>query len=383
MSPKSDFCQLLLQLHREEGTGIVLTKHAERQLAVYVKGGDIVCAAGIDKESSLLRKIASMKNLSREELTELQHLLVTEPFRLGKTLIERNLISDTAWHRFLETKVRAVVAAALEMENAEVLFKPGKLGILPVNFVLCPVPLLLLEETRKTKNLKVMQKYLVKDQIHFRPSKGRSLKVFLPFTPSEARLLSMLDGEKNWRKLIEETGMTIGELARDLHALFSLGLIEQVPQSHLSDEDLVEYKVIVRLYLSLIRTMKRGFHQESEFQDMVRECLAGATGPVKTLFHDLPLVADDEEAVVLEVLRRFTAFGNLGHRRLILLTAFNKLIYLMLMRVRKRAGKSGVQTMLEQMTKTLIQAEESKEHSDLMRYLLGNLEDYARQMGSL
>jgi hypothetical protein len=34
------------------------------------------------------------------------------------------------------------------------------------------------------------------------------------------------------------------------------------------------------------------------------------------------------------------------------------------------------------MMKTLLQAEESKKYPDLMLYLLGNLEDYAKQMGS-
>ena len=384
MSPrlKSDFCRLLLRLHREEATGVILLKKRERQLAVYVKGGDIVYAGGVDRESLLLREIASRKKLKREELAELRRLLKEEPLYFGKTLIERTLISKSAWLRFLEEKVRAVVAAALEMEDPDILFNQSELGILPVNFVHCPVPPLLFEETRKIKNLKRIQDYVVQEEPHFYPqSDSPSLKGDLPLSPSDKRLLSILDGEKGWRKVIEETGSTLEELARGLYVLFSLGLIDQTPSADGSNEVKAEYKDMILLYLNLLRTMKNGF-RDKEFRDMVAKCLADVTGPVKTLFHDLALVADDKEAVVAEVSRRFSALGSLSNRRLVLMTAFNKLIYLMLVRIKKTAGKNRVGIMLEQMMKTLLHAEESKKHPDLMLYLLGNLEDYAKQIGS-
>jgi hypothetical protein len=379
---KSDFCRLLMRLHREEATGVILLKEGERQLAVYVKGGNIVYVDGVDKESLLLTGIASRKKLSRGALVQLHRLLKEEPLYFGKTLIERNLISKSDWLRFLEKKVRAVVAAALEMEDPDILFNQSELGILPVNFVHCPIPSLLLEEIRKIKDLKGIQDYVVQEEPRFCPQPGGlSLKGDLLFTPSETRLLSALDGEKAWQKLIEETGTTLEELAGDIRVLFSLGLIEQAPSAVGSNEDKAEYKDVILLYLSLIRTMKNGF-RDKEFEDMVRRCLADTTGPMKTLFHDLVLVADDEEAVVEEVLRRFSALGSLTNRRLVLLTAFNKFIYLMLVRIKKTAGKNRTGITLEQMMKTLLQAEESKKHPDLMLYLLGNLEDYAKQMGS-
>jgi hypothetical protein len=379
---KSGFCRLLLRLHREEATGVIVLKEGERQLAVYVKGGDIVYADGIDKESILLKEIASRKKLDREDRVQLGRLLEEEPLYFGRTLIERNLISKPDWHRFLDKKVRAVVASALDMEDPEILFNQSELGILPVNFVHCPIPPLLLQETRKFENLKGIQDYLLQQEPRFCPQPDcPSLNGAPPFTSSEARLLSILDGEKGWQELLEETGTTLEELTRDLYVLFSLGLIEQAPPAEGSNEEKAEYRDMILLYLSLIGTMKNGFRDKG-FSEMVRKALADATGPVKTLFHDLVLVSDDKEAVVQEVLRRFNTLGSLINRRLVLLTAFNKLIYLLLLRIKKAAGKIRVEFMLEQMMKTLLQAEESKKYPDLMLYLLGNLEDYAKQMGS-
>ena len=379
---KSGFCRLLLRLHREEATGVIVLKEGERQLAVYVKGGDIVYADGIGKETLLLKEIASRKKLAREEWAQLGRLLKDEPLYFGKTLIERNLISRSDWRRFLEKKVRAVVASALDMEDPEILFNQSELGILPVNFVHCPIPSLLLQETRKFRNLKGIQDYLVQQEPRFFPqSDCPALDGAPPLTSSEARLLSLLDGEKGWQKLIEETGATPEDLTRDLYVLFSLGLIEQAPSQKRSGDEKAEYRDMILLYLSLIRTMKNGFRDKG-FREMVSKTLSAARGPVKTLFHDLVLVSDDEEAVVQEVLRRFDTLGSLTNGRLILLTAFNKFIYLLLLRIKRAAGEIQAGFMLEQMTKTLLQAEESKKHPDLMLYLLGNLEDYAKQMGS-
>jgi hypothetical protein len=379
---KSDFCRLLLRLHREEATGMIVLKAGERRLAVYVKGGDIVYADGIDKESSLLKQIASRKKLNREERVQLDRLLEEQPLYFGKTLIERNLISKSDWLRFLETKVRDVVASALDMEDPEILFNQSELGILPVNFVHCSIPPLLLQETRKVKNLQRIQDYLLQREPCFRPQPDcPSLNGAVPFTSSEARLLSILDGEKSWQKLMAEMGATLEELTRDLYVLVSLGLIDQAPSANRPAEEKAEYQDMILLYLSLIQTMKNGF-RDKDFGEMARKALADATGPVRTLFHDLGLVSEDKKAVVQEVLRRFNTLGSLTNRRLVLLTAFNKFIYLLLLRIKRAAGKTRVKSMLEQMIKTLLQAEESKKYPDLMLYLLGNLEDYAKQMGS-
>lgn len=305
--PKSDFSRLLLRLHQEEATGVIHLKEGERELTLYVKGGVIVYAGGIDRELLLLTGIASRKKLDQEDLDSLRRLLVEEPLFFGKTLLERNLISKSDWVRFLDAKVRDVVAAAQEMKNPEILFNQSELGILPVNFIHCPVPALLLGET-------------------------------------------------------QENG-------------------EAFPPAFPSDKERSEYEDMISLYLSLIRTMKDGF-RDKEFEDMSGKCLESAAGPIKTLFHDLAWVAEDPETVVREVMRRFSGLGKLANRRLVLLTAFNKFIYLMLLRLRKRAGKNRAGLTLEAMMKTLLKAEESKRHPDLMVYLLGNLEDYARQMGS-
>lgn len=379
---KSDFCRLLLRLHHEEATGVIHLREGERRLAVYVKDGDIVYADGIGEETSLLKAIASRKKLNREAWDPLRRLLDEQPLHFGKTLIERGLISKSDWRRFLENKVKAVVASALGMEDPEILFNQSELGILPVNFVHCPIPSLLLQETRKVKNLEGLQDCLLNPKSRFRlRTDCTPLDGTTSFTASEARLLSLLDGEKEWQKLVQETGATAEALARDLYVLLSLGLIEQAPSQDGPGDNRAEYRDMVVLYLHLIRTMKKGF-RDREFSEMVRKALAGTKGPVRTLFQDLFPAPENGEAMVEEILKRFNTLGTLTNRRLVLLTAFNKFIYLVLLRIRKGAGKTRAGSVLEQMMKTVLQAEESRKHPDLMRYLLGNLEDYAKQMGA-
>jgi hypothetical protein len=378
---KSNLSRLLLRLHREEATGVIFVRQGRQELAVYIKGGDVVFADDAQKESLLLKEIASREKLNPEELEHLNRLMSEEPHLFGKALIERNLVTKSAWRRILKDKAKAVMAAAFEMENPDVLFNQSELGILPINFIHLPVVPLIVETARGFKNMKQIQDDMAERNPLFRPSADAPVSIAdLAFAPSEQRLLSLINGVKSWRKLLEETGMPCDHLVRGLHVLFSLGIVEEANRGDELKEDKTEYTDIVLLYLSLLHTMKTGF-REKQFHDMVKKSVAESAGPLKTLFRDLLLVGDDKETIVREVLSRFSTLGSRTNRRLLLLTAFNKLLYLMLIRIKKAAGKGRTGIVLDQMMKTLMQAEESKRHPDLMLYLLGNLDDYAKQMG--
>jgi len=378
--PKSDFLRLLLRLHRDEATGVISLKDGSRQFSLYVKGGDVVYVEGGNKEQLLVGEIASRKKLDQEAFTELSLLSEEEPRHLGKTLIDRGLISRSGWRRFLEGKIKAVVSEALAMDAPDIAYSQSELGILPINFAYLPMAALVFERTLELKKLPQICDYLKAKEPIFRIHRGMlSMKDDLPFTPSQGRLLSLLEAEKSSSRLLNETGLGLDALAADLYILASIGLIEEATPGAAAELDHGEYADTIYLYRHLLLTIKTALG-DKVFRAILEKCAAEEAGPVKTIFHGLPLMENDTDALTKEILRRFSTLGTLADKRLLLRTSFNKLIYLMLSRIRKTAGQNRARKLLDQMTKILLEAEEGKKHPDLMLYLLGNLEDYEKQM---
>lgn len=378
--PKSDFLRLLLRLHRDEATGVISLKDGGRQFFLYLKGGDAVYAEGDNKETLLVKEIASRKKLDQEAFTELTLLSEEQPRQLGKTLIDRGLISRSGWRRFLEEKIKAVVSEALALDAPDIAFSQSELGILPINFAYLPMAALVFERTLELKNLPQICDYLKAKEPVFRINRRMlCMKDDLPFTFSQGRLLSLLEAEKNSSSLLNETGLGLDALAADLYVLASIGLIEEASPGAAAELDPGEYADTIHLYRHLLLTVKTALGDKA-FRAVLEKWATEEAGPVKTIFHGLPLMEDDLDALTKEILRRFSTLGTLADKRLLLRTSFNKLIYLMLSRVRKTAGQNRAKNLLDQMTKILIEAEEGKRHPDLMLYLLGNLEDYEKQM---
>lgn len=378
--PKSDFLRLLVRLYMDQATGVILLQDRDRRISFFLKAGELVYAEGEKGGQDLVGKIASGKKLSHEEIAELTLLSKEQPRRLGKALIDRGLITPAWWRRFLEDKAKTAFTEALAMDSPDITFNQSELRILPINFIHQSAADLVFQRSPAPRNLLQIRDYLAGKKPRFRLTRdGLPLKGALPLTPSQSRLLCVLEGEKSWPGLLEETGMTFNGLARDLHVLLSVGFIEEAGPGVEASPGYGEYSDIVHLYMGLLGTVKAGLG-EKQFRSLLEKCAIAGAGPVKTLFHTLPPIQEQAQALIQEILKRVGTMGGLADKRLLLLTTFNKLIYLMLSRIRKTAGPNRVRELIDQMTRILLQAEEGKRHPDLMLYLLGNLEDYAKQI---
>lgn len=384
-SKKPSLPSLLLKLHHENMTGMVTVKGEQRAIEIYMKSGHVVYAEGIDRENQLLKEIAAKKRLDQTQLDELKKIRAEDPQSIGNALLKRKLISRQVWDKFLELKVKHNLVAALQMENADLGFSRSELSILPINCIDHTIVQLLLDTIRDIKTPEYFKKDTQGDDAIFSPSRhADELKSNIPLSPSEKKIFSMLDGQKTVGEIITDTGLEMENVYRILYLLTCFDLIELVTEESRERGGVFEYVEIINLYLDLLRIIETSFTKEvgGEFENIFNTIKGELPPQSKELFHGLSLSADLQKDVVEEIYGLVGRQGKTTEGRLILLTSFNKLIFLLIMRMKQVLGAGLAEKTLNDMMNILQDVEKYKQDAPLMKYVRGNLEDYLSQIGS-
>jgi hypothetical protein len=390
MEPSKDskelfLANLLLKLHRDEMTGVVTVKDNRRAVKIYLRKGHVVYADGIDKDSLLLREIAAKKGLDQSQLDDLKRIKEKDPQSLGKALIERKIISSAVWAKFLELKVKSILSAAFDMETAEVGFSKAELNVLPVNFIDYNILQLLLDTLRGIEGLEHLKNRIPgEDAIFALSPEAESLKSGLPLSPSEQKILALVDGRRTVKEIVGASGLDQLNVYRNLYLLTCFGLTKVVSQKGKGKDEGADYAEIINLYLDLLGIIEKSYRKEvgKEFDNVFQKCRDELTGQSKELFHDLILSTENPEPTVQEILRRFASQSKAAEGRLVLLASFNKLVFLLIMRMKKVLGVGLAERTLNEMMNILDYVEKYRQDTEVMNYVKGNLKDYSRQLKS-
>lgn len=376
---------LLLKLHHDEMTGVVTVKDNRRALRVYLQRGHIVCAEGIDKETPLLREIGTKRNLSEAQVQELQSIREKDPQSLGRVLVEKKIITQAVWSKFLELKVKSVLAAAFDMDHAEVGFSKANLDIPPINFIDCNILQLLLDTLRGIEGLERLKARIPGDSTAFALSpESESLKAAIPLSPLEQRVLSMVDGQRTVQQIMKTAGLDPLSVYKNLYLLITFGLIRVVRQKGKEEAAGADYVEIINLYLDLLGIIETHYRKEvgKEFENVLKKCKEELTGQSKELFQDVALFKDNQGPAREEISRRFASQGKAAEGRLMLLSSFNKLLFLLVLRMKKLLGLGLAEKTLNEMMNILGYVEKYRQDTEVMNYVKGNLKDYLRQLKS-
>ena len=371
---------LLLKLHHERTTGVVTIKDDRLAIRVYLKNGHVVYADGIDKESQLLKEIAAKRRLDPSKLEELKTVKIKTPHSLGKTLTEQKIISQAVWEKFLNLKVKHTLSAAVRMENPDLGFSGAELRIPPENFVDLNTAQLLLDTIRGTRE----PDDFWDEEVCFTQSPGAEDTVgHIPLNLSEQTVYSLIDGRKTVDAIASETDLDRDGVHRILFLLLSLGLIVSVPQGA-AGEDTVDYEEMVNLYLDLLTILEGNLRKEvgKQVEDILSGSLEKLSAQSKTLIGELDLSRDVRVPTVKDIVERLTSQGTSAEGRLLLQSSFNKLVFLLIMRMKEILGVGLTESTILEMMSILEYVEKYRQDTEMMNYVQGNLNDYLRQLKS-
>jgi len=371
---------LILSLHRDGSTGTLVVKEGEKDLKLSFEKGLLVYADGIDKEGPLLVELVSRGKIDMRQLDELRVLNQKDPRSLGQALLTRKVVSQALWRNFLLLKATTVLSAAFDMERPDLLFNDSEPSIPPVNFIHEESLPYVLDTIRSTTPHPSLREILKTKEIVFGLSSGvSSLRAGLPLNPSEEKTLSLIDGRHTAKDIMESSGLTSRLFQKSLYCLIRLGFLDKVSQQRPISR---EHTYIIRLYLNLLLIVETAYRQEigKRARRVFRTCVADLTPPGKALLSGLDLVNENLESAAKKIGVHFMEQKILSDERLVLLTSFSKLLYLLITRMKKLLGKKRALRTIEEMIRALAHFDPGKRNPEIMLHVTRNLEDLVRQI---
>lgn len=374
--------ELLLRLYHQKADGVVTVRDNSTLIRFYLKGGLVIYAGGADKSGQFIKEIAGKRKLNPSEIDELRTIREEDPHNLGKKLIEKKLISENIWNRFLEIKIRNIMASALGMKDPEVTFEIGEPDIPPLNRFIYDTLQLVRDTIRTIRNTELFEELLPDERAV--PFMGRE-QLFperQSLTALEQKLLAAVDGAKSIKEIREYSGLYPDEFNRNLYLLKCLGLIEYHDDGARKTAARNEYGSIISLYIDLLRVMQTMFRKETgqEFDLIFRGCLAGLPVYSRELLQGLDLAPELQTGVVELISARFTKKGKSTETRLLLTSSFNKILYPLILEMKKKLGHGYAEKALLEMAGVLQYAEKYRGETDMVNYLMANIEDYLKQI---
>ncbi len=379
----SQLPKLLIKLNRDQMTGTVTIKDDRRSLRVYLRQGHVTSADGLNAESRLIKELARKKGLSPEVVGKLERLLAKDPRSLGRTLVDRGLVKPEVWGRFLLFKVKQTLTAAFQMTDADLGFSESPVEVDPFDSIDYNLFQLLMETVKGMRDGAFFRRYIEGPEGIYETSvDSAALKDRMPLTPSEAAVLRLVDGRRSVKEIQETAGVNEPELYRTLYLLFCFGLIE--PGGGAEEKGEVDYEEIAQLYLDLLNIIEANFRKEvgKQFEKVYAESLEELGTRSGALFESLALSKDAQADFPRQIAARCRDEAPQGDAVLFLKSSFNKLVYLLIMRMKKVLGIGLTEKTIREMMNILDYVEKYRQDAEMMNYVKGNLEDYLRQVKS-
>ncbi len=379
----SSLPELLLKFHDEEFTGIITVRDNSSSIKFYLKKGRMIYADGADISNFFIQEITSKRNLTQAQISEIKTIIEEDPHDLGKILIDRKIISNSEWNKFIEIKIKYNMTYALSMKNPEVRYDISQPDIPPINRYNFNIVQLVPEAIRNIKDTNLFKESLPdEDAIPFSAKKQLLQDGNVSLTTSEQKIVAMVNGKKSFQWIREHSWIPQDEFNRNYYLLQCMGLIEYHRDKARELDEENEYTMITNLYIDLLRIIQHKFQKEAgrEFDKIFRDCLGKLPGYSKKIFRELNLSPELQKRVVKSISGHFTEGHNPTENRLLLTSSFNKILYPLILRMKKILGLGIAEATLNEMMSILQFFDKYQSEINIVSYLKANIEDYLKQI---
>jgi len=383
-SKKIPCSSLFLELYHKNKIGVVTLKNDRFNIKIYLNKGLLVHVEGIDRETRLIQEIVKRKELDPGLLNELEKIKEKNPLSIGQRLIDLGLMSQSGWDKFLVFRARYHLARAIMMDEVEPEFTETPTPTPTQNLVNRNFMELLVDTIRDIKNKGFFEKFVSgPDAVFEKTEEGKNLGDWVTLMSNEQVALSVIDGQKTLTYISSSTGLSPEDLYQAFYLLYFLNLICPVQEKGKGKKD-PGYSEFIKLYIDFIKITDTYFRKEMgrQFEKIFSQCVKELIGKGDKFFQGIDSPDEIYDHMVSRIFDRFSSLLNSGESTLIVFTSLNKLIYLLIMRMKKVLGTGITENALNEMLKMVTYVERYSHDQDMMNYIRGNLEDYARQVGS-
>ncbi len=244
-------------------TGVLTVTSEDEESRVFFDQGTIVYASASLKEARLGSLMRADGVISADQLQKCLALAKEEKMHLGKMLVDKGYISLETLKKYNTKQVEAILYNLLFWKKGRFEYKDAKLNLKGMIITQLNPMKLILEASRRIDELSVLQKYISSDRIVFKMSGKVQNKEEIKLNANEWRILSLIDGSRNVRQVIDESGYDEFAVYKIFFSVISSGLIEQKEEVFSSDpEGSDDYSSILIVFNDILMSVRKNIADE-------------------------------------------------------------------------------------------------------------------------
>ena len=227
----ADLCQLL-SMGRKTGC-LTVTRQANFGY-IYLEDGRVVHATVLNRPDRLGDMLVRNGLITRDELREAIRDQASLPDRrIGRILVERGSLPEAELRRFVRQQIEESVYHLFTWEEGAFYFEPDRRPEVEDGMLVSiPVENLLLEGARRVDELSVIRERIPSGEVVLATSTSSGA---VKLSPTQTRLLGLLDGHRTVDEVIEESGMGEFDVLQSLFGLLKAGQVQSAGQKDPAD----------------------------------------------------------------------------------------------------------------------------------------------------
>ncbi|MEK6596925.1 MAG: DUF4388 domain-containing protein [Gemmatimonadota bacterium] len=223
---------VIQMLHLGRRTGCLALADRGRHASLFFEDGWVIHATIVNRPDRLGDLLVKSGMVSLAQLNEAMRMQARPGGqRIGEVLVGLGALTPEQLRAMVRRQVDEAVYALFNWRSGTFTFEPALAPDPDVDRVRISPDSLLLEGARRVDEWTVIEKKIPSFNLIFARDPGVPDPSALDLSTAQRRLLSLLDGSRDVRGLVEETGLTEFDCCQALFGLLSAGVIHRVGTS--------------------------------------------------------------------------------------------------------------------------------------------------------
>ncbi|MFP4474814.1 MAG: DUF4388 domain-containing protein [Desulfatibacillaceae bacterium] len=251
------FASVLQFLSIEKKTGILFVRDdSANEVRVYLREGTIVYATGSQKESRLAYLLRSRGVVSTEELKKCMETARDSKQPYGKVLVDKGLITPDMYRKFAKKQVEEIIYKLFLWKSGEFEYRDAQFNLDETLVVSLNTVEIILEASRRIDEMSILENQIPNSDMVFKISQKYPDQKEIKLTAGEWHVLSLIDGRRTIREVIEASGYDEFPVYKLLFSLLSSGLVEKTDEVG-TGQDFFDMRGVITIYTDILEAVRK------------------------------------------------------------------------------------------------------------------------------
>ncbi len=356
-----NIANILQFLSFDQKTGVLQISGGGNTAKIFIKGGFIVYATSSQQEFRLGHFLRSEGVLSEEKLQECLQLAEEKNQQLGRFLVEQGYISRSSLKDFLHLQAEEILYDIFLWEAGDFEYTDTPIDIKEKLFIPLNPMGIIMEASRRIDEQSIIKREIPGEQLIFKISQKMGETEKLKLTKNERRILSLMDGNRTVKQVINDSGYAEPATYKIIYSLKMTGFIEKTWKE---ESDVVNFIDIINIFNNIFQIVYKTL--EVELGTMVftifAECKAQLSPEQRDLlqYFDVGIDAASNRQALLEVINKFQ---DRQQGRILLIQSFNTLLQNIISKETETLGSQITRRTLDEIEQILSYVKEYQRDS--------------------